>query len=39
MYFFSFYVNFLIERNKDSSVKRVDTFRIVLIDQSKLLIK
>ena len=39
MCFFSFYVYFLIERIKDSSVKRVDAFRIVLIDQSKLLIK
>ena len=39
MYFFSLYVYFLIERIKDSSVKRVDAFRIVLIDQSKLPIK
>lgn len=39
MYFFSLYVYFLIERIEDSSVKRVDAFRIVLIDQSKLLIK
>ena len=39
MYFFSLYVYFLIERVKDFSVKRVDAFRIVLIDQLKLLIK
>ena len=39
MYFFSLYVYFLIERIKDSSVKRVDAFRIVLIDPSKILIK
>ena len=39
MYFISLYVYFLIERIKDFSVKRVDAFRIVLIDQLKLLIK
>ena len=30
MFFLSLYVYFLIERIKDSSVKRMDAFRIVL---------